>query len=314
MSVYTPVTKAQLEKYLQHYAVGELIGFQGIEAGVENTNYFVTTSAGEYVLTLVESVDISQLPFILDYIEQLSQQGVACAKPIHMENNDLYGQLNDRPAVLMSRLAGSPLKAPSDQQASVIGLTLARMHQISEQLNSDKYVHIHQWCTELGAKLMPQLSESEKQTLQHNLLDAGNIPWGTLPSGPVHADLFPDNALFEGDQLCGLIDFYHACSAPYLYDLCVTLNAWCYDESAAQYDFNKALLILDSYQSVRPLNSDEQKSFSTMLQVAALRFWLSRLRDTHFPKAGQVVTRKDPKGKLQLLELLGDSQRLQLAS
>lgn len=314
MSVYTPVTKAQLEKYLQHYAVGELIDFQGIEAGVENTNYFVTTSDGEYVLTLVESVDNTQLPFILDYIEQLSQQDIACATPIHLKNNALYGELNGRPAVLMSRLSGSPLNTPTDQQASVIGLTLARMHQVSEQLSSEQHVHIHRWCTELGAKLMPQLSESEQLTLQHNLIDAGNIPWGTLPSGPVHADLFPDNALFEGDQLCGLIDFYHACSAPYLYDLCVTLNAWCYDESAAQYDFNKALLILDSYQSVRPLNSDEQKSFSAMLQVAAMRFWLSRLRDIHFPKAGQVVTRKDPSGKRQLLELLGDSQRLKLAS
>ena len=313
MSVYTPVTQAQLEQYLQQYAVGKLISFQGIEAGVENTNYFVTTSDGQYVLTLVESVDIGQLPFILDYIEQLSEQGIACAKPIHMENNSLYGQLNDRPAVLMSRLSGSPLEAPTDQQASVIGLTLARMHQVSERLSNEKQVHIHQWCTELGTQLIPHLTENEKLTLQHNLLDAGNINWETLPSGPVHADLFPDNALFEGDRLCGLIDFYHACSAPYLYDLCVTLNAWCYDEAAAQYDFNKALLILDSYQSVRPLNSDEQKSFSAMLQVAALRFWLSRLRDTHFPKEGQVVTRKDPAGKRQLLELLGESQSLQLA-
>ena len=161
---------------------------------------------------------------------------------------------------------------------------------------------------------MPHLSADDQQTLQYNLMDSGQILWSDLPGGPVHADLFPDNALFEGDTLCGLIDFYHACSAPYLYDLCVTLNAWCFDEHSSEYDFNKALLILDSYQSVRPLNSDEQRSFSKMLQVAAMRFWLSRLRDIHFRKEGEVVTRKDPRGKLQLLKLLCENQQLDAAS
>ncbi|WP_428035348.1 homoserine kinase [Amphritea sp.] len=314
MSVYTPVTREQLERYLQQYSVGQLIDFQGIEAGVENTNYFVTTTAGEFVLTLVESVSSEQLPFILNYIEHLTQHGVACAKPIHLNDGGLSGQLNDRPAVLMSRLAGSPLHHPNDQQASIIGLTLARMHRLSEQLSDAQPVHIQQWCAELGTTLLPHLEEEEQQTLQYHLQDATQILWDSLPNGPVHADLFPDNALFDGDRLCGLIDFYHSCSAPYLYDLCVTLNAWCYDESTAQYDFNKALLILDSYQSVRPLNTAEQRSFSSMLQVAAMRFWLSRLRDIHFRKEGEVVTRKDPNGKLQLLRLLSENQRLQMAS
>lgn len=314
MSVYTPVTREQLEGYLQQYSVGQLIDFQGIEAGVENTNYFVTTDEASFVLTLVESVSTAQLPFILDYIEHLTGNGVACASPIHLNSGELYGELNDRPAVLMSRLKGAPLDNPNDQQASIIGLTLAKMHRLADSLSPAQAIHIHQWCADLGDKLVPHLPEEEQQILQYNLQDTGQIAWDTLPSGPIHADLFPDNALFEGDQLCGLIDFYHACSAPYLYDLCITLNAWCYDESSATYDFNKALLILDSYQSIRPLNSDEQRSFSRMLQVAAMRFWLSRLRDVHFRKEGEVVTRKDPAGKLQLLKLLGENQHLQMAS
>lgn len=313
MSVYTPITHEQLERYLQQYSVGQLIDFQGIEAGVENTNYFVTTDEGRFVLTLIESVSHTQLPFILDYIEHLSQNGVACATPIHLNNQQLYGHLNDRPAVLMSRLAGVPLELPNDQQASIIGLTLAQMHRTAESLKPEQAIHIHQWCANLADKLMPQLAQEQQHILQYSLKDAEQIPWGTLPGGPIHGDLFPDNALFDGDKLCGLIDFYHACSAPYLYDLCITLNAWCYDENSATYDFNKALLILDSYQSVRPLNHDEQRSFSGMLQVAAMRFWLSRLRDIHFRKEGEVVTRKDPAGKLQLLKLLGDNQ-LQMAS
>jgi len=314
MSVYTPVTREQLESYLQLYPVGTLTEYRGIEAGVENTNFFVTTSEGEYVLTLVESVGTEQLPFILSLIEHLAQNDIACAKPIHLNEGQLFGTLNGRPAILMTRLEGIPLEQPSDQQASVIGHTLARMHNLSQELPIEQFTHIHQWCSELGSKVMPKLNSDEQSLLQKNLMDAGLIQWGALPTGPVHADLFPDNAMFSGDQLCGLIDFYHACSAPYLYDLCVTLNAWCYDEQEAQYDFNKALLILDSYQSIRPLADQEQKSFSMMLQVAAMRFWLSRLRDIHFPKEGEVVTRKDPAGKKQLLELLGESQSLQLAS
>ncbi|MDO6561762.1 homoserine kinase [Amphritea sp. 1_MG-2023] len=314
MSVYTPITHEQLERYLQQYTVGQLIDFQGIEAGVENTNYFVTTTQGSFVLTLVESVSDTQLPFILDYIEHLTQQGIACATPIHLNNQQLFGQLNDRPAVLMSRLDGAPLDTPNDQQASIIGLTLAQMHRAAESLRADQAIHIHQWCHSLGDKLMPHLCAEDQQLLQYNLQQAELITWDRLPNGPIHADLFPDNALFDGDNLCGLIDFYHACSAPYLYDLCITLNAWCYNETDASYDFNKALLILDSYQSVRPLNNDEQRSFGAMLQVAAMRFWLSRLRDSHFRKEGEVVTRKDPDGKRQLLKLLGEHQRLPMAS
>ena len=313
MSVYTPVTREQLELYLQQYAVGTLSDYRGIEAGVENSNFFVSTSQGEYVLTLVESVAAEQLPFILGLIEHLARNQVACAEPIHLADGSLFGQLNDRPAVLMTRLQGSPLQEPSEQQASIIGHTLARMHTLAQALPVEQFTHIHQWCSELGSTLLPHLSDEEQNLLQHNLLEAGQINWATLPTGPVHADLFPDNALFAGDQLCGLIDFYHACSAPYLYDLCITLNAWCFNERTAEYDFNKALLILESYQRIRPLEEEEQKSFGTMLQVAALRFWLSRLRDVHFPKAGEVVTRKDPQGKRQLLELLRETQSLKLA-
>ncbi|MEH6578694.1 MAG: homoserine kinase [Amphritea sp.] len=314
MSVYTSVSREQLENYLLEYSVGQLIEYKGIEAGVENSNFFVTTACGEYVLTLVESVAAEKLPFILGLIEHLASNNVSCAKPVHLTSGTLFGTLNERPAILMTRLQGAPLHEPSEQQASVIGHTLARMHTLAKDLPVEQYTHIYQWCSELGGKLIPHLSSSEQTLLRHNLQDAELLDWTALPTGPVHADLFPDNAMFDGDRLCGLIDFYHACSAPYLYDLCITLNAWCFNEENGQYDFNKALLILESYQSIRPLEHEEQKSFSTMLQVAAMRFWLSRLRDIHFPKAGEVVTRKDPQGKRQLLELLRETKLLQLAS
>jgi len=304
MSIYTVVSREELETYLTNYDVGTLRDFRGIEAGVENTNYFVTTSEGEYVLTLVESVGTEKLPFILGFVDHLASSGLACAQPIHLNSGELFGELNERPAVLMNRLNGAPLEVPTLTQAETIGATLAQSHLLASQLPADQYTHLHQWCTETAAPVLTKLDDNLKDLLQHALMDAGEIPWTNLPHGPVHADLFPDNALFDGENLAGLIDFYHACSAPYLYDLCVTLNAWCYDEDKEQYDQAKADALLSSYQAVRPLNEEEKEFLGPMQQVAALRFWLSRLRDKLFPKAGEFVTVKDPAGKQKLLEWL----------
>ncbi|MBY4675178.1 homoserine kinase [Marinobacterium arenosum] len=304
MSIYTPVERPELEAYLTHYQVGTLQDFRGIEAGVENTNYFVTTSAGEFVLTLVESVSADKLPFILGFVDHLASSGLACAQPIHLNDSALFGQLNNRPAVLMNRLSGAPLDTPTFNQCSTIGATLARSHQLAGELPVDQYVHLHQWCTETAAPILPLLDDADKDLLQHALMDAGQIPWTNLPQGPIHGDLFPDNALFDGERLSGLIDFYHSCSAPFLYDLAVTLNAWCYDEVSGQYDQTKADALLTRYQARRSLSDEEQQWLPAMQQVAALRFWLSRLRDKLFPKDGALVTVKDPAGKRGLLNLL----------
>ena len=304
MSIYTVVEHPQLEAYLEQYSMGSLVSFQGIEAGVENTNYFVTTSSGEFVLTLVESVTAEKLPFILGYVAHLSERNIAVAQPILNRQGELFGSLNERPAVFMRRLKGAPLDIPNQAQCSVIGHTLAASHQASAELAHDEYQHIYQWCSEVSARVLPELSDADKHLLQESVLAAGMIPWAHLPQGPIHADLFPDNALFDGDSLAGLIDFYHACSAPYLYDLAVTLNAWCYDEQQQHYDTDKASTLLSSYNAVRMLNEEEQQWLKAMQKVAALRFWLSRLRDKLFPKDGELITVKDPDGKKQLLERL----------
>lgn len=304
MSIYTVVERPQLAAYLEQYAIGSLISFQGIEAGVENTNYFVTTTGGEYVLTLVESVAAEKLPFILGYVAHLAEHNIAVAQPILNRQGKLFGSLNERPAVFMRRLNGAPLDTPNQRQCSVIGQTLAASHLASAELTTDQYQHIYQWCSDVSARVLPNLSDADKHLLQASVLAAGMIPWSHLPQGPIHADLFPDNALFKGDSLAGLIDFYHACSAPYLYDLAVTLNAWCYDEQQQHYDADKASTLLNSYNSVRMLNEEEQQCLKAMQKVAALRFWLSRLRDKLFPKDGELITVKEPNGKKQLLEQL----------
>ncbi|MCV6588670.1 MAG: homoserine kinase [Marinobacterium sp.] len=304
MSIYTTVSREELEAYLLNYNVGTLESFKGIEAGVENTNYFVTTSSGEYVLTLVESVGQEKLPFILGFVDHLACNGLACAQPVHLNGGELFGELNDRPAVLMNRLNGGPLDVPTLTQCETIGKVQAQAHLLASQLPADQYTHLHQWCTETAAPIHAKLNHQQDTLLASALMAAGEIPWTNLPTGPVHADLFPDNALFNHEHIAGLIDFYHACSAPYIYDLCVTLNAWCYDEDSGQYNDDKANALLNAYQSVRPLNEEEQASLNAMQEVAALRFWLSRLRDKLFPKDGEFITVKDPAGKQSLLELL----------
>lgn len=304
MSVYTPVSHNELAQHLEHYCVGQLISYKGISAGVENSNFFVDTDQGRYVLTLVESVPAEKLPFILGLVDHLASLGLPCAQPIHLNSGELFTTLNNRPAVLMGCLQGKPLETPNNQQVKVIGKTLAQFHQLSSQLDVEAYVHIPQWCTELGARLFNHLDGEQQTLLQSSLMEAGEIDWTMLPSGPVHADLFPDNAMFVDDKLSGLIDFYHACSTPYLYDLCVTLNAWCFNEKDNQFDSQKAQKLLNQYQEIRPLDPMEEELLPVMMRIAALRFWLSRLRDYHFPQSGEQITQKSPMGKQHLLKLL----------
>ncbi|WP_415905959.1 homoserine kinase [Neptuniibacter sp. QD72_48] len=304
MSVYTAVSFSELQTHLQNYAVGELQSYKGISAGVENSNFFVDTDQGRFVLTLVESVPKEKLPFILGLVDHLAINELACAQPIHLNNGDLFGMLNGKPAVLMNCLEGAPLNQPTLSQAKTIGSTLAQFHQLSSQLELDEYSHIPQWCNELASRVLPKLDKEQQTLLQNSLMETGDIDWTTLPSGPVHADLFPDNAMFDGERLSGLIDFYHACSTPYLYDLSVTLNAWCFDETNNQFDIQKAQQMLHMYQEIRPLDPMEIDLLPAMMKTAALRFWLSRLRDIHFPTAGEDVTQKNPQGKQALLERL----------
>lgn len=305
MSIYTVVERSQLEGWLQNFDIGTLVDFQGIEAGVENTNYFVTTTQGEYVLTLVESVSAEKLPFILGFVDHLSGQGVAVAQPVPDHRGALFGSLNQKPAVFMKRLAGKPLDKPNQTQCEAIGQTLAQSHMAASQLPVQACVNIGHWCQALAEKVLTRLNAEHHAQLNAAVISANEIPWHTLPSGPVHGDLFPDNALFAGDALAGLIDFYHACSTAYLYDLAVTLNAWCYDEEKGQYDKDKADALLSHYQQTRRLTEEERHWLPEMQKVAALRFWLSRLRDQLFPKEGEFVTVKDPEGKRRLLTLMG---------
>lgn len=305
MSVFTPLDRSDLEQFLQQFSVGELVSYQGISEGVENTNYFVTTTGGEFVLTLVESAASERLTEILSFVCLLADKGQAVAVPVATDQGRYQLTLKSRPAILAQRLKGAPLVRPTVDQCAAMGRTLAGFHRCvaatAAQQSSDELIV---WYNQTATGLLAKLEPAETYLLWDLISSAAEVPFDELPGGLVHADLFPDNVLFEGNQLIGVIDFYHTMRAPFIYDLAVVLNAWSYDEGSDELLVDNAMALIDSYSAARHLSDQEIRWLPRMRQLAAARFWLSRLRDYHFPKAGESVSAKSPEGKRRLLEQL----------
>ncbi len=294
MSVYTPVERDELEAFLLNYELGELLDFQGISAGIENTNYFVTTSKQQLVLTLFENHTADELGYFLDLMAFLAEHAVASAHPIADRNGDYLRTLNGKPAALVMRLRGASIEQPSVAQCSAIGQALGQLHlsgqQFGGQRDNDRGPH---WWHTTRETVAPKLSDTERDQLDEELLFQRSHRFDNLPRGVIHADLFRDNALFEGDTLTGIIDFYYACNDVLLYDVAVTVNDWC-SNADGSLDEAKLLALLTAYRAVRPFTDEEYPAWPVMLRAAALRFWLSRLQDLHFPREGELTHTKDP--------------------
>lgn len=305
MSIFTSVSEADLRSFLSQYSLGELVDFHGIVEGVENTNYFVTTSEGEFVLTLVESLDFEKSHEVQEFVSFLAGRQMKVAEPMKSNSGEVTLTLNSRPAVLSRRLQGEPLVEPSIEQCRVIGSELARMHRTSVDNSLLRKKNLVDWCSQTLTSLSGVMSDSDQSMAIGVIKTFKNIPWYKLPAGPIHADLFPDNALFDGPELQGVIDFYHSCDAPFLYDLAVVLNAWCYSESVGCFYPVKEMAILEAYQQHRSLSPLELEWLKAIRVVAAMRFWLSRSSAHAITKDQQLVTTKDPEGlKMLLLHLL----------
>ncbi len=294
MSVYTTITEAELTTFLGHYAVGELESFKGILAGIENTNYFVTTSEGEFVLTIFEQLVWEELPYFLDIMAFLAEHEVPSAHPIADREGDYLRQLKEKPAALVERLSGSSVETPSTTQCAEIGQALGRMHSMAHNFDGkrDNPRGIG-WCRDSITQLSNHLQDEERSLLQQEQAFQATSARTTLPQGVIHADLFRDNALFVEDHLTGIIDFYYACNDALLYDVAVTVNDWCSDEKGA-IDLPRYQALLQHYRSQRRFDPAETEAWPAMLRAAALRFWLSRLLDLHFPRPGEITQTKDP--------------------
>lgn len=294
MSVYTPVSKEQLITFLGHYDLGELIDFEGISAGIENTNYFVTTSRDRLVLTLFESHTHDELVYFLDLMAHLAEHQVPSAHPIPDEQGAYLRTLNGKPAALVKRLSGRHIEQPSLAQCRALGSELAQLHVAGQSFtghrNNDRGPH---WWRQTSEALAGHLDEADQTLLSSELTFQSEHRMDELPRGVIHADLFRDNAMFDGDQLTGIIDFYYACNDVLLYDVGVTINDWC-SMANGRVDSGKASALLHAYQEVRPINAAELAAWPGVIRAGALRFWLSRLYDLHFPRAGEMTHTKDP--------------------
>ena len=302
MSVYTPVSEVELSNWLRNYSVGRLTACEPIKSGIENTNYFVTTTQGRYVLTLFERLPAQELPFYLDLMAHLARHGIPCPAPIADLADQYLGSLNGKPAALVTRLPGSSLEQPGPPHCEELGALLARMHLAGRSYSA--YLENPRgpkWWRFAAQEVRGFLKPPELQLLENELSFQTQQRFPDLPRGPVHADLFRDNALFEGARLCGVIDFYFAGVDCLLYDLAVCANDWCL-ESKYNLDAARARALLAAYNAVRPFTGLERDAWPAMLRAAALRFWLSRLYDFHLPRPGMLVHAHDPEHFRRVLQ------------
>ena len=302
MSVYTTVTPEELRSWLGDYNVGTLTDLQGISAGIENTNYFVYTTAGRYVLTLFEKLTPAELPFYLGLMAHLADHGVPSARPLPDRSGNLLGELNGKPAALVSFLPGKDVEAPGPAHCAAVGAMLARIHLAGRSYGT-RMANPRglSWWLEVLPEITGFLP-AEEAALLHREVDhqARNRPAG-LPEGAVHADLFRDNVLFEGLRVAGVIDFYFACTDALLYDVAITVNDWCVGDDGA-LDSTRVAALLDAYAKARPYVEAEAAAWPLLLRAAALRFWISRLYDFHLPRPGELTYAKDPAHFRRILE------------
>ncbi len=299
MAVFTPVTEEQAALLMSQLGLGELTELRGIEGGIENTNYFATTDLGDYVLTLFERLNHEQLPFYLYLMKHLAEKGIPVPNPAANSDGDILHTLCDKPAAVVNRLLGKSQLAPDAAHCAAVGAMMARMHLAGEDYNrSQPNLRGLAWWNDTVPVVLPYLEEDQARLLQSELAFQNHIAQGAayqaLPKGPVHADLFRDNVMFEGEKLTGFFDFYFAGNDTWLFDLSVCMNDWCIDLNSGEHAPERALAMLDAYQEVRPLRSAERQLLPAMLRAGALRFWISRLWDFHLPREASMLKPHDP--------------------
>jgi homoserine kinase type II len=294
MSVFTTVSPRQLEAWLEHYSVGSLIDLKGITAGIENTNYFVTTTQARFVLTLFEKLKSQELPFYLDLMAHLASHGVPCPRPIANRSGALLGELNGKPAALVSFLLGKDLSRPALAHCRFVGKMLANIHvagaSYGQRMTNPRGPG---WWNAVMPEILPFLDQEDSALLRDELRFQSEHRAVDLPRGAIHADLFRDNVLFLDERISGVIDFYFACTDVLLYDIAITVNDWCMDETGS-LDWARTEALLDAYRSIRPFLASERSAWPAMLRAGALRFWISRLYDFHLPRPGELTHAKDP--------------------
>jgi len=298
VAVYTEIADEELSEFIAGYDLGALLSVKGIAEGVENSNFLLVTESGEFILTLYEKrVSPADLPFFLGLMKHLAGRGITCPLPVHNRSGEMLGSLAQRPAAIVTFLQGMWVRRPGNHHCSALGEAMAKLHLAGDgfgltrpnALSVDGWRPLFEPCADradevavgLGAQISSELAFFDD-----------NWPNG-LPSGIIHADLFPDNVFFLRDEVSGLIDFYFACNDMFAYDLAIALNAWCFEPDRS-LNVTKARALLTAYSGVRPLTPQEIEALPILARGAALRFLLTRLYDWLTVPAGALVVPKDP--------------------
>ena len=303
MAVYTQVGFDEADALVQRLGLGALTDLQGIRSGIENTNYYATTVRGQWVLTLFERLPAEQLPYYLRLMEHLAARGIPVPAPQADAGGSLVHIVAGKPASVVTRLPGSHRLRPDADHAAQVGEMLARMHGAGLDFPLQQpHLRGLAWWLQTAPLVLPHLAPEQADLLRDELAFQQHLaasPAGqALPRGPIHADLFRDNVMFDDtagpDRLCGFFDFYFAGTDTFLFDLAVCLNDWCADALTGALDEPRAAAFTAAYERVRPLTGGEQRALPALLRAAALRFWISRLWDWHLPRSAALLQPKDP--------------------
>ena len=294
MSVYTTVSAEELDAWLLRYGLGTLVAHEPIKAGIENTNYFVTTERGRYVLTLYERLPAEELPFYLNLMAHLARAGVAVPAPAADRTGALFSMLCGKPASLVDRIDGVAHMAPGDADCAAVGAALAGLH-VAAQSYRGRLANRRgpAWWRQAARAVRPYLDDAQNALLAAELKHQSGLAKLRLPKAAIHGDLFRDNVLFAGGRVAGIIDFGFAATDFLAYDLAIAVNDWC-NRDDDELDAGRTHAFIEGYERHRPLTRDERDAWPTLLRAAALRFWLSRLYDLHLPRPGELVHAHDP--------------------
>ena len=303
MAVFTEVSATEAAALTMRLGAGQMLSMTGIPAGIENTNYFLNTDQGDWVLTLFERLPAQQLPYYLGLMQHLARRGLPVPEPRADAGGQILHLVAGKPAALVNRLPGQHQLAPDLHHCAQLGMVLAKMHlAVADFPLKQPNQRGLNWWLAMAPQLSPHLGHPQRQLLASELAFqqqlAASPSYAALPRGAVHADLFCDNVLFDGllrhEKLTGCFDFYFAGTDRFAYDLAVCLNDWCLNADDASLDPARARALVQAYEHVRPLAGAEHRLLPALLRAAALRFWISRLADWHLPRPATLLLPKDP--------------------
>lgn len=299
MAVFTEVSFDEAGAFLSSLNLGQLQSIKGAAGGIENTNYFVDTAQGHYVLTLFERLSFEQLPFYLHLMKHLASRGIPVPDPVADAKGNILHRLKGKPAAVVNKLSGHSELAPTQAHCAGVGDMLARMHLAGlDYPRQQPNLRSLGWWNDTVPLVLPHLTPAQQSLILGELAYQNHVAesaaYRSLPRGAIHADLFRDNVMFENGRLTGFFDFYFAGHDTFLFDIGICLNDWCIELETGALDAARADAFMEAYQRVRPLTAQERSLLPSQQRAGALRFWISRLWDFHLPREAAVLKAHDP--------------------